>query len=174
MRTYLTAAAALWLAAPAAAQAPKLGVQTQVEFADKTPKGGTLGWRMFVFEYPIGQGDRFRVEAEPVGGAEMMLYAAVEKETGDGFEQVGNADLAGKVDYTNPKGLPGKRARVVLYSADVGKVNVRVTKVGVEPADDPRDATIKKLEGENAALRKELADVKAQLADIKRLLEKKK
>lgn len=173
IRALLTAAACA-IAAPAIAQAPKLGAVTQVEITPKAPNFGHVGWYALEFVYPIEQGDQFRIQVEPVKGAEMRLFWKVQKYTTAWEDLEKNLVSVGKIDATMTKGVPGKRARILVFSDSVGKVNVRISKVGDEPAADPKDEKIKKLEDENAALKKELAEMKAQLTDIKKLLEKKK
>jgi hypothetical protein len=84
------------------------------------------------------------------------------------------------------KALAGARAKAGVIKADVpAKTATRViirgaaemTTVEVKLANqlvpDARDAKIKKLEDENAALRKEVAELKKQLDDIKKKPEKK-
>lgn len=163
------------LSAPAAAQAPKLGVSTQIEYTDKTPIG-IGGWKQMEFVYPIEQGDKLRVQVEAFRGADMKFWVAVHNDAGGtwGTHQLTNSGGEAKVDMTLEKGLPGKRVKVIVFCNVAGKVNILISKVGDEPADDPKDVTNKKLAAENAALKKELAELKQQLADIKKLLEAKK
>ncbi len=177
MRMRLTAAAlaALCLAPSVAAQAPKLGVQSQIEYTDKTPIG-IGGWKQLEFIYPITQGDKLRVQVEPFRGADMKFWVAVHNDAGGawGTHQLTSSGGEAKIDMTLEKGLPGKKVKVIVFCNVAGKANVLISKVGDEPADDPKDAKIKKLETENASLKKKLDEMQAQLADIKKLLEKKK
>ncbi len=181
-RSVLAAVAAAFLAAPAAAQPPKLGTQTQAEFTGKEPGMLQIGrldysaYKVKLYEYPIEPGDRFRIEMESVGGIEMGFCVFVFKDSPGGFIPLDNSPEAekGKLDWTMPKAAPGKKIKIFVGCTDVGKVNLRISKVGDKAGDDPKDAENKKLKDENATLRKELAEMKAQLADIKRLLEKKK
>lgn len=168
-RSLSAVAAVIVLAAPAAAQTPKIGTPTQIEF--------TANKKSLEFEYPIQQGDRFRIQVEPVKGAEMGFLVTVYKDTGDGFavhDATARQAFMGKIDHTNAKGLPGKRVKITVACNVVGKANILIAKAGEPAADDPKDVKIKKLEDENAALKKDLADLKQQLAEIRKLLEAKK
>lgn len=176
-RTLLSTIALLVFAASAHAQ-PALGKPFQVEFTDKLQKLDPTNSRTPIWtlqaDYPIEQGDRFRIEMEPVGGVELKLRVVLLRDGGKGmFVEHEVSNKGSKIDWTNAKGLPGKHVRIYLQSHDLGKVNVRITKVGVNDSTDEKDAEIKKLKDENAALKKDLADLKQQLAEIKKLLEKK-
>ncbi len=170
-RFVLAAVAAACLALPASAQAPKIGTQTLIEYTEKTPSTG--GYHYMDFPYAIEQGDKFRIQVEAFKGADMTFWVVVYQDGGKMHEMTSHNGSA-KIDFTMTKGLPGRKASIRIGSKTPGKVNVLIRKVGEEPADEPKDAEIKKLKDENAALKKKLDEMQRQLADIKRLLEKKK
>ncbi len=187
--TRLAAAALLGLALAAAAAtaqpAPPYGKVIEVEFTERSPTGlanadtSRSGAYYSAAILNIEQGDRFRIEMSPVGGVEMNLHVQVEKAAGTGFAAHESSPFSKTgIDWTQEKGIPGKRAKITLYSYSVGKVNVRITKIGANDpppdAKDGKDALIEKLRAENAELRKQLDGQKKQLEEILDLLKKGK
>jgi hypothetical protein len=154
-------------------QGPPLGKKTLVEITKDTPNAG--GWYVLEYDYPIDQGDRLRIEVEPVRGAVVRLRAEVWRENGDSFHpfETGPQEVR-KVSWSMAKPLPGSRARVRLLSDSTGKFQVGVSKVGGPPAADERDEQMKKLRAENADLRKQLKALKKEIAELRKQLANKK
>jgi hypothetical protein len=166
--------AVVFLGLAAADEAPPLGKKAQVAITKETPNAG--GWYVLEFDYPIEQGDRFRIEAEPVRGAVVRLRAEVWRENGDAFHpfETFPREPGSKVNWTMAKPLPGSKARVRLHSDSTGKFLVRISKVGMPPVADERDETIKKLRAEVAQLRELLAEQKKELEELRKQLLNKK
>ena len=161
--------------APAKAidEPPPLGKKTLVEFTKDTTNEG--GWRLLEFDYPIDQGDRFRIEAEPVRGAVVRLRAEVWRDNGQSFHPFETFPReAPRVNWTMTQPLPGSKARIRLLSDSTGKFMVRISKVGMPAVPDERDALIKKLRDEIVELRKQLAAQKKELEELRKQVPAKK
>lgn len=154
-------------------ETPTLGVKTQVEIGRDTANGG--GWYWLEFDYPIEQGDRFQIEVEPVRGAVVRLRAEVWREHGQGFTPFeGTPQEAGKIHWTMSKPLPGSTARIRVISDSTGKFQVKFSKVGAPPVQDPRDKLITRLQAEIEQLRKQIAAQKKEIEELRKQLANKK
>jgi hypothetical protein len=108
------------------------------------------------------------------GDVSVYVFPAAEVKDGTGLLTVdAKKALAGKTGKagTFSVELAEKAEVIVVVRGSAGKTTVELKLTNEVP--DPKDARIKKLEEENAALRKELAEVRQQLADLKKLTEKK-
>lgn len=161
------------------------GKSVQIEFTERHPTGHanadssrTSGYYTAVV-VPVEQGDKFRIEMSPVGGVEMKLHAQVEQVNGNRTVPHESSEFTKNgIDWTTEKGIPGRRAKITLWSWNAGKVNVRISKIGInDPAPgtaDAKDTVIEQLRTENAELRKQLDAQKKQLDEILILLKKEK
>ena len=79
-------------------------------------------------EFPVrvAQGDKLRVQVEPVGGASMRT--GIEVLDGTGRKLIEKPRKAGIPDWTMIKGIPGDSARVRIYSDLPGSLNVVLSK----------------------------------------------
>ncbi len=167
--TALAALAGL-AAAPATAQTPVLGKSTQFEFTESQPKRGT--GRVYEFPLSVQQGDKYRFQLQPVGGAKIETTIFVHQSAGNGkYKLIGTSPNQVAQDWTmpDPASAPLK-VNIVGYS--LGKVNLLVTKVGpngptAAPGGDGADALVEQLRAENALLRR-------QVDELRRLLDQKK
>jgi hypothetical protein len=107
------------------------------------------------------------------GEVSVYVFPAAEVKAGDGlFTADAKKALAGKTGKTGTfTAEVAEKAEVIVVVRGEGKTTVELKLTNEVP--DPRDVRIKKLEEENALLKKELAEVKQQLADLKKLTEKK-
>jgi hypothetical protein len=179
MTRYLYATGfALVVATSAAAQpAPVLGKTVQVEFTGREPRN-QAGFQI-AYDLPIQQGDRFRVQMDPVGGVKMTLLAQAWRTAVVHHE---SSTSGPRIDWTVREGLPGRSARITIHSVDVGSVNLRITRLmadGTEypaagtpatpgtpptPAAGPGvDERLRRLEAENAEIRRQLAEILRRL-----------
>lgn len=161
---------AIALLAPAAGAAqPELGKTFQIEITERANFGPAEN--LYVITLPVEQGDKFRIEMSPVGGAAIAMR--IEVYSADGKLVDSSDGRTTKVDWEMTKGVPGKKALIHVRSDALGKVNVRITKAGA-PAVDLRDEEIRKLRAENAELKKKLDEQQKQIDEIKKLLNQKK
>lgn len=148
-------------------EAPPLGTKKIITIPKDAPNAG--GWFVLEFDYPIEQGDRFRIDVEPVRMAVMRLRVEVYRENGQSFHpfETGPQEVH-KVSWSMTKPLPGSTARVRILSDSTGKINVGISKIGGPPAVDERDETIKKLRAEIEELKRQLAAQKKELAELRK------
>ncbi len=179
MTRYLLAAGlALVAATSAPAQpTPVLGKTTQIEFTGREPKN-QAGFQI-AYDFPIQQGDRFRVQMDPVGGVKMTLLAQAWRTPVVHHE---SSTSGPKIDWTVREGLPGRAARITIHSQDVGSVNVRIVRLMADGTEYPTAGTpattasppvtaggssvddrLRRLEAENAEIRRQLAEILRRL-----------
>ena len=166
-RTLLALLSLAAFALPTRAADFPLGKTVQVELVKSgaAPYASQYGYSVTL---PIEQGDKFRFEGAPVGGAAMRLLLDVYTANDKSFE---SSDSGEKIDWQMTKGAPGKLVKVYVTSPVPGKVNLRITKVGDADAADANGDELKKLRAQNADLKKQLAETKKQLDDQKRQLD---
>lgn len=180
-RLTLACMATLAVTTVVSAQKPQFGKTVQIEYLQQTPTMHTNSRTSLPVHgaiYRIEQGDILRVQVNPVRGADMKFYVEIQKLAPGGLwvlHEASSRSAAATIDMTITKPLSGNVARVLVFCADLGKANVRVSKVGEDDDDAAtNDAEIRRLEEENTRLKKDLAEMKQQLADIQKLLNQKK
>jgi hypothetical protein len=104
---------------------PGFGKPWLIKLDSNSPKRGGMGAYKEIL-VKVNQGDRLRIEAEPVGGASMRIRFEVLTGTDD--KLIERPRKTGTLDWTMTKGIPGDSARVRIYSDVLGQTKVTVSK----------------------------------------------
>lgn len=144
-------------------EAPPLGEAKAIEITSNLRKRGS-GW-IYEFYMPIVQGDRYRFEVSPVGGAELKSRIRIieDKPSGKDNKAFEESPLGIRHDWSMSKIPPGNQIRAQIVAYSLGKLTLRVSMVGEEVGSEDSS--------EIEALKRQLEEYRLQIEALKQEIE---